>query len=283
MNNDKKNNSLRYEKIKYHMTAFPINMHVDKIGQNYQPLPTHFHGEIELHLILGGEGNAILNGVTHMIKQGDLVFIAPFTLHRIENTGAYLHSCCFLIDPHFFSDFLFGDMNKILFSITNSPVLIKKMHFVMDEMTNKKELYQLVVKGELTSVFAQLLRNNSNISFDYSKNDKNFIAVKKALDYIHNNYTEKISVDQLCKVVNLSNSYFSQCFLKATGKTVTDYIIHLRCQHAFLLLRNNKTYVKDACFLSGFNNLSYFTKKFKEQYGFLPSETSKKSYELNHH
>jgi transcriptional regulator GlxA family with amidase domain len=64
--------------------------------------------------------------------------------------------------------------------------------------------------------------------------------------------------------------------LKAlVNQTPSELIRNLRLQRAVQLMRQNFGNVAEITFEVGFNNLSYFSKCFREKYGFLPSEYQK--------
>ena len=100
--------------------------------------------------------------------------------------------------------------------------------------------------------------------------------LKRALGYIKENYREKISIDAIAKEVNLTRYHFCRVFKSLTGQTPVEYINYYRINQALRLLKDENLKITDIAFDLGFNNLSYFVKKFKEYKNCTPSEYRRK-------
>jgi DNA-binding response OmpR family regulator len=83
---------------------------------------------------------------------------------------------------------------------------------------------------------------------------------------------EDLSVETLSQEMNLSRE---QCYRKIsalTGLTPSAFIRKIKLQRAHQLLSSKWGPVSQVAYESGFENLSYFSKAFKEEFGMLPSE-----------
>lgn len=100
---------------------------------------------------------------------------------------------------------------------------------------------------------------------------KSFESIKKTIDYIRNNYSKKISLDELAKNAAIDKYVLSREFKKFTGQTIVEYINSFRCQKAsdYIISGYN---ISEAAQMCGFDNLSFFTKTFKRHMGILPSK-----------
>lgn len=74
------------------------------------------------------------------------------------------------------------------------------------------------------------------------------------------------------KAIYLSRSQLHRRLKELTGKSTTEFIRAVKMQQAASLLSADKNNVCQAAYAVGFNNLSYFTKCFKAEFGILPSE-----------
>ena len=105
-------------------------------------------------------------------------------------------------------------------------------------------------------------RNNSTRSF-----------VKKAEEYVRHNYgDEDLSLDRVCEVLGVSNSYFSSVFKKETGNSFIRYLTDYRMERASqqLIRTNEKSYIiaKNV----GYTDPNYFSYVFKRKFGVSPSK-----------
>jgi len=108
--------------------------------------------------------------------------------------------------------------------------------------------------------------NDSHIS------DGNNTMIAKALEYINIHYVEPITVEEISKHAGFSKYYFCRSFKKATGMTLISYINSLRCTNDKRLIHSGQHNIGESAVMSGFNNLSYFSRIYKKHIGHTPSE-----------
>ena len=94
--------------------------------------------------------------------------------------------------------------------------------------------------------------------------------------FIESNYSEHITVADAAEMSNFSESYFSKIFRQLTGTSFTQYVKEYRLERAAEKLRDTNTPISEIAFSVGFNNLSYFTRSFREKYKMTP-----KAFQMN--
>lgn len=98
--------------------------------------------------------------------------------------------------------------------------------------------------------------------------------VSKILAYIEQNYTHGVTLDDICKNINVSKQYCMRVFKKYMNTTINDYILGLRMRHAAYLLGSTYMNVSQTADYLGFSSTSYFSRVFKSYYGISPSDYS---------
>lgn len=104
-----------------------------------------------------------------------------------------------------------------------------------------------------------------------SRSTESFVF--QAKEYVRNNYSdENLSLDHICRVLGVSNSYFSTIFKKETGNSFIGYLTDYRMDRASRLLieTNEKSYIiaKNV----GYTDPNYFSYVFKRRFGVSPSK-----------
>ena len=102
-------------------------------------------------------------------------------------------------------------------------------------------------------------------------------AVRLVLKYLHNNYAQPLSLEQVAAEVHLTPEYFSRVFKDEMGVTFINYLTDLRLQHSVQMLETTALRVQNIAQAVGYPNVSYFSTIFKKKYGMSPYEYRKRS------
>ncbi|MDD3339345.1 MAG: response regulator [Lachnospiraceae bacterium] len=112
---------------------------------------------------------------------------------------------------------------------------------------------------------------HEELSSARNKSTKSFVA--RAQEYVRNNYAnEELSLDSVCDILSVSNSYFSTIFKKETGASFIGYVTDYRMDQASrqLIESNEKSHIiaKNV----GYTDPNYFSYVFKRRFGVSPSK-----------
>ena len=96
--------------------------------------------------------------------------------------------------------------------------------------------------------------------------------LRTAVSYINKYYDRRIPQKDVADACGLSTFRFSRAFREEFGVTFQEYLLRARIEKACSFLKNPNMSVTDACFNSGFNDPSYFSRAFAKIQGRNPSE-----------
>ncbi len=271
---------------------FPVQYYGSRLKPSVQDVPLHWHDEMEIIFIQKGAGTFHVNFETYHVRTHDILLIPKGALH--EGHGHEIACDCHTIvfHQHFLASVMVDQLEtnylQPLFENLDEPVvLIESTHphheSLMTVLTplfqtlrNQPCGYELMTKGLLLQ-FLGLLYTHQLIKPNplYSKPNKKLATLKTIITYVNMHYQEPIKIEDLATLVGYSNEHFMRFFKQEMGMKFTDYLNFIRLQNARLLLLQNEKHITDIALHCGFENLSYFCKKYKQIYFETPTQTRK--------
>ncbi|MFW2491615.1 response regulator transcription factor [Clostridium chromiireducens] len=103
----------------------------------------------------------------------------------------------------------------------------------------------------------------------------NSLIVRKAINYINEYYSDKVSLEEIANGMNITPEYLSRLFTKEIGKSFSDYLKEIRIDKAKELLTGKKMKIYEVAERVGYCDSKYFCKVFKELTGMAPKEYMK--------
>ena len=98
------------------------------------------------------------------------------------------------------------------------------------------------------------------------------LDISRILSYLNENYASEIGIPELIKLTAMSESTLRRHFQKAFGTGPIEYIRNFRLGIAAKLLLSTTCSVKEISQMSGFNNVSYFCRMFRQLYHTTPQD-----------
>lgn len=99
-----------------------------------------------------------------------------------------------------------------------------------------------------------------------------YMEMNEVLDYIRENYSEPIKVDDLARIMHLSSSQFERRFKKVFNISPAKHILNVRVRAACKLLSTTNDTIASIAIESGFYDHSHFIRNFRKVMGISPRE-----------
>jgi len=128
-------------------------------------------------------------------------------------------------------------------------------------------------KGNRSNV---LLNKYAEIFVAETTLQNNNPAIEKTKKYIEENFTKTFSLDLLAGIAYKSKFHLCRKFKEQEGMTCSEYLNTVRIKEAKTLLKNYQLSISEICYLTGYNDLTYFGRVFKNLEGVSPSAYRKK-------
>jgi AraC-like DNA-binding protein len=265
--------------------------------------PYHFHPEIELTLIIKGKGKRLVGSQIDNYEAGDLVLLGENVPHcwlnentvddenLKENTvdegnpeiigkgvlaeSDAAQSIVIQFKKDFLGDVFFEKMefkkiknllakaqSGLVITGETKDILVEKMK----EMESESPYFRLMI---LIDVLQKIAYSNDTQIIDNQPltiklNQHDAEKINSIYAYIMEHYTSEISLENVAKQAFMTPPAFCRYFKKITRKTLVEVVVEYRIKHACQLLSSSDKSISAICFESGFGNISYFNKQFKE-------------------
>ena len=252
--------------------------------------PKHRHNYVEVIYMCQGTTTHIVDGNRVVLEQGDLLFLNQHAVQEIEPAREEDIAINFIIVPEFFNmafsmmgdennalkDFLIGTLcskdgmtSYLYFHVADIlPIqnLVENMVWtIFYDMGNKRSSNQIT----MGLLLLQLLNHMDKMETGNSLFDTELIGT--VLGYIEGHYRNG-TLSELAKMMKYDVYWLSREIKKRTGKTYKELLQAKRMNQAAYLLSNSRLAVADIIESVGYDNSSYFYRKFKERYGVSPKE-----------
>jgi AraC-like DNA-binding protein len=98
--------------------------------------------------------------------------------------------------------------------------------------------------------------------------------MKRVLQIVDEHISEEeFSIEQFCSEVGMGDVQIYRKVKALTGKSTSSFIRSIRLSKAKRMIEEKRGNISEIAYSVGFGSPSYFTRCFKDEFGFPPSET----------
>jgi len=255
----------------------------------------HWHDHIEFIKIVKGRVSVTLDQDQFEAGENEIVFINSRQIHSIRSlSGQSVRINGIIFDKFFVTNFLEGfDSMHTYHLFVNTGIrsgrqsfspcqpiwseLNDCMEIAKNEFAGKQHCYEMAIKSSIYRIVTAVIRyflqqGTGNARSRGCRAGQKLVLIRSVMDYIEEHIAETITIEDLCKVIHISPNYLSRIFKELNGVTITRFLTSTRIHLAKQMLADRVLTVTEISEKTGFCNIHYFGKKFKEETGFSPSE-----------
>ena len=260
---------------------FPFEHYKEKYSNHMIHL--HWHPEIELLYGISGELAVTVAEERYILREGDILFINPEEVHSYAPCSGEVQYHAAVFEPSLFQfreqHFFEQDFTEpILNGTLRFPRMIDKDHGryvvispIVEQIFNKHIHSKAMIFADLTVLFCTLIDDGLLELVSDDSNYKKTEDIKRCIQYMEENFAQKITLTELANLVHMTPNYFCNYFKKQTGLTPFTQLNNIRVRRASKMLRQTKKTIVEVAETCGFENTNYFIRKFKEIRGCTPS------------
>ena len=224
-------------------------------------------------LAFNSEGEKIYSfksGKHIIVKQNDIIYLPKHSYYTVSNV---FPGDCYAINFDIDEEVNFPPLS---FRTKNFNMFIDFFKKAQKSWEKKDEGFSLNCKAQLYNILYYLRKEYFS---DYISSNK-LALILPAVEYIHLNYSaELLRVEKLAAMCNITPEYFRSIFKSNYGVSPSHYINNLKITKAKELLDSQMYPITVAANLSGYVDISHFSREFKRHFGLSPREYQKQKIE----
>lgn len=205
---------------------------------------------------------------------------SPETSYFNKSLSNFIRNVVIVIDPDYFR-------RKALVYNTNIPEELSMSLYEIDKeiliYINKyiheyltfgpgREDNLAALKEIITSQIIRSLSGDYQSSREITKDSQ----IQDVIQYMRENFGDKLNVNQLAKLVGLSRAHFLRIFKREMAMSPMSFLNKLRFEEATKQLRDPNLTITDVALTCGFGSASHFSSSFFKHLGMTPTEYRKK-------
>lgn len=286
-------NQFQKELKKHGSDEFPFLVSYESLsGYESGSFFWHWHPEIELTLVERGQMVYKVNQCSFHLKEGDVLFGNANALH-----AGFMHENqdCYYISITFDSKLIYGFRQSRICQKYVEPITrdfsLAGIHFEeqseegyragqilrkiirLDE--EKPDAYELDIVEELQA-FWKLLLKSSRSGTDYTAHDRTeYERIREIMNYIEQNYQNKISLADISRHIHLCESECSRLFKRYMNMSLFGFLQEYRIERSLEALGNPECSITEAAASAGFLDPNYYSKVFAKCKGVSPRQYRK--------
>lgn len=275
--------------------TFPFYVSEDSLyDYDQNSIACHWHSELELTVVTKGRMEYHINDRSFLLTAGTGILTNSNALHfayPVNEENCWYQTIIF--DPRFiygyegsvierkYIDSIVRDTHLDAVPLDSAIAWQQEILDIAGDITGlskEKPLgYELFVKSSMCRLWALLYLNLSSRKQGVAP--RSISTLKEILSFIHENYTAKITLQDIADSGGISKGECCRLFKKTLKQPPIGYLQFYRIHRSIPLLMRGDTNITEISELVGFNGASYYAETFKKIMRCAPREYRRLSQE----
>lgn len=251
----------------------------------------HYHKELEILAIRDGILDVDVEDDRYSMRGGDVLLVGAKELHRDRcyakhglsymvfqfDIGQYMENSTLsyyraISEPGF-------PLHQLNYILQENPeirrLVYDSVQCILQEAKDKREGYEMAVSLHIKKIILALLRGDSR-KLIRLKEQGELLRMKPVLEYVEAHLADRIQVEDVCRIANISYYYFVKYFKKVMGMSFLEYVNYKKIKKAERILLTQDISVSQVAESIGMPNMAHFYKVFKKFNHCSPNDYRKK-------
>lgn len=235
----------------------------------------HGHEDLEIGILLEGNVKLFIDNEQYKLAKGDIYIINRYQVHSFSNSNHKNLILAFQIHTSFYRKLNY-QLNYLKFNNTVIPsghlhnslyqLLTSSANYYFSDSPYKElkcfsilldAIYQLINSSQYTITSEK----------EYISAQNNSHRINRITEYIGEHYMERITLDDIASLENISTFHASHFIKKMLGISFQEYLNNIRFEHALQLINNTSLNIIDICLETGFSSSKYLNQAFVKNLG----------------
>ena len=269
--NSYRDESFRVDRYNDYFNEFPDLM-----------LPAHWHDEFEIDIIINGSATYYINGNPHCLNKGDTILINSGRTHYAIGKSENSKALGIIFNPEtispdlksiiyrkYFHDFISSEVDTLILSPSESDDEWQTVYDIYS-LDEDDPLFEIHCLELILKIWQPFYRKFESMKEPAVSQDNRSEALMKMITYMHDHYSEKITVEELAALAGISSSSCFRLFKQYTAYSPLAYLNDYRLRRSALDLSVTKKSVTEIAADYGFDSPSYFSLLFSRKYRISP-------------
>ena len=279
------------EVVRYNDPSFPSYIFDGYIvkGCDWERVP-HYHEDVEIVSIKGGEMAYMVEGTLVKLKKGDTLFVNSGAIHySLSTTNRVSRYVIAILHPKIICSSFAVEQKAVRPIVADKTVPF--VHFKAEDF-DAPSIFQLMIEMEdnckgneflITKYFFELwdiiMRRFTEAYrvhvHNMEESSGHNSRLKEMMLFIDERYRDRISLNDIARAGGVSQSLCNQIFNKLTEKSPIEYLAQYRCRKVADLLASSEMSMTEIADATGFSGASYMAETFKKYFNQSPRDYKK--------